>query len=116
MNGSAPTVPAPYMQQVPQQYTPPPPPLPANDPRIRGYQPPAVQSGQKQYVTGKSVGVAVLLSFLIPGLGQFYNNDVKKGLVMLLVTIFTGGILWLPMWIWSMIDASNVASGKSPIW
>jgi TM2 domain-containing membrane protein YozV len=39
---------------------------------------------QSEYYSGseKSPAVAVLLSFLLPGLGQYYNDDIVKGVVM----------------------------------
>lgn len=45
-------------------------------------------------------GVAAVLSFLLPGLGQIYNGDILRGLFWLIVTpgmwIGTGGCLgWL---------------------
>ncbi|GAA5080674.1 DUF4339 domain-containing protein [[Roseibacterium] beibuensis] len=58
----------------------------------------------------KSPGLALLLSFLFVGLGQFYNGDVGKGFLMILGCI----LLWLVFlgWIiniWSMIDAYTKA-------
>ncbi len=58
----------------------------------------------------KSPGLALFLSFLFAGLGQFYNGEIGKGLVMLILTI----LLWLLflgwiIWIWSMIDAYSSA-------
>ena len=42
-------------------------------------------------------GVAAVLSFLIPGLGQLANGDILRGLFWLLITpglwIGTGGVL-----------------------
>lgn len=42
-------------------------------------------------------GVAAVLSFFIPGVGQIYNGDVLRGLFWLIVTpgmwIGTGGLL-----------------------
>jgi len=74
----------------------------------------------KWYAEGKNRWVALGLSLLIVGLGQFYNGDTKKGLWMLLVAIvsgaFTFGILWFGMAIWSAIDAYLVASRKAEMW
>lgn len=58
----------------------------------------------------KSPGLALFLSFLFAGLGQFYNGQIAKGIVMLILTI----LLWIVFlgwitWIWSMIDAYNGA-------
>jgi TM2 domain-containing membrane protein YozV len=101
----------PYPPQQPPQYTPP-------DPRMRG----AAQPGypNKQYATGRSPGVALILSLFIVGVGQFYNGDTKKGLIMLVCAIaaalITFGLGWFAIAIWSAIDAYQVASGKSPLW
>ena len=90
-----------------------------SDPRLRTATPPVTATG-KQYAVGKSPPTALILSILIPGVGQFYNNDVKKGAVMLggaiVLGVLTLGLAWLGILIWSAIDAYQVASGKSPIW
>ena len=58
----------------------------------------------------KSPGIALLLSLLICGVGQMYNGQVGKGILMLI-----GGIVaWLVflgwvIWIWSMVDAYQTA-------
>lgn len=63
------------------------------------------------------------LSILLPGLGQFYNKDNGKGLVMLVFALFvlyliwfkdigTGSLLSVPLWIWSVIDAYKNAKSK----
>lgn len=95
-----------------------PPPPPHIDERVRGGQNPVIQSGQS--VTGKNPWVALVLSLVIVGVGQFYNGDYKKGALMLIGGILgfalTGGLVTLGFWIWSMIDAYQVASGKGKIW
>ena len=73
-------------------------------------------------VTGKNPTVALVLSIFLGafGAGQFYNGDWKKGLVMLGATLIlgvpTGFLVSFGIWIWSMVDAYQVASGKWPIW
>jgi TM2 domain-containing membrane protein YozV len=66
---------------------------------------------------GKDPTLAAILSVLIPGLGQFYNGEVKKGLVRLAVALVGGGVTygvgWFGAAIWSAIDAYNVARGNS---
>jgi TM2 domain-containing membrane protein YozV len=71
----------------------------------------------------RNPSVALLLS--IPplgllGIGQFYNGDWKKGLVVLLLVLFFGwetlGVVPFAVWIWAMIDAYQVASGKWKRW
>ena len=92
-----------------------PPPI---DTRVRGGVSPLATTPQT--VTGKNPWVALVLSLVIMGVGQFYNGDYKKGALMLIGGIvglgISGGILSLGFWIWSMIDAYQVASGKAKIW
>jgi TM2 domain-containing membrane protein YozV len=69
----------------------------------------------------KNPAVALILSLFIPGAGQFYNGDNKRGalmlggaLISLLLAAFTIGIFTgVAIWIWSMVNAYNVASGKT---
>lgn len=76
-------------------------------------------SGER-FAEDKNPAVALVLSLLIVGVGQFYNGDTKKGLVMLGVAVVLGpvtaGIAWLGMAIWSAIDAYQVAVRKTPLW
>lgn len=76
-----------------------------------------VQPGN--YARDKTPLLAVGLSFLLTGVGQFYNGDTKKGALMLggaVLLVFIVPFLVLPIWIWSMIDAYQVAEGKKPLW
>lgn len=70
--------------------------------------------------TGKLPWVALALSLFLAGLGQFYNNDGKKGALMLggwlLGVLLTAGLLSIPFTIWSMVDGWRVASGKGKPW
>jgi TM2 domain-containing membrane protein YozV len=76
---------------------------------------------------GKQPLVAVLLSAFIPGFGQFYNADRKKGFIMVaayLLCLGLSGFLGrgyqiavpLPIVIWSAIDADFVAGGRLRKW
>ena len=67
------------------------------------------------------------MSLVVPtfAIGQFYNGDVKKGAVMLICSLIAiplwaaagiGSVLNFGIWIWSVIDAYRVASGKAPLW
>jgi TM2 domain-containing membrane protein YozV/ribosomal protein L40E len=91
---------------------------PAIDTRVRGVE--TAPTGSVQVATGKSPGIALVLSLVIPGVGQFYNSDIKKGALMLAGAILlgaaTGGLGYLAFWIWSMVDAYQVANGKGKIW
>ena len=81
---------------------------------------PQVAVGDKRFAAGKNPAVALILSLVIVGVGQFYNGDMKKGGIMLAVAIVAGaltvGIGWFAVAIWSAVDAYQVASGKSPLW
>ncbi|WP_456372824.1 hypothetical protein [Methanocaldococcus sp.] len=72
----------------------------------------------------KSVGIAVLLSFVIPGAGQMYLGKVGKGIILLIATgiliafglllsLLVIGIplllLGLIIWIYSIYDAYKSA-------
>lgn len=93
------------------------PPPPPEDTRVRG---PIASAHPGLPVTGKNPWVALVLSFVIPGVGQFYNGDYKKGALMLIGALVGGplsaGVIWVGLMIWAMIDAYQVASGKGKIW
>jgi TM2 domain-containing membrane protein YozV len=62
---------------------------------------------------------ALVLSFVIPGLGQFYNGQFLKavGLFALaviagLIGIITLGIPYLLVWLYGMYDAYTTAAGN----
>jgi len=58
-------------------------------------------------------GLAVALSFLLPGLGQIYNQQFGKGIRFIIAyiiswalsSIVVGWFLLVIVWIWSMVDA-----------
>jgi hypothetical protein len=68
--------------------------------------------------------VALLLSMFLPAIGQVYNGDVKKAAAMwggyllsaVLAAFYIGILIWMGVWVWSMIDAHSVASGKTKPW
>jgi len=109
----------PYAQYAPPQY---PQPYPVQYPPAYG-QPPAYP---QPYAYGpmpgqKSSGVAILLSFFLSGLGQIYNGELTKGLLLLFASIglsvflfflwwtcaglVLGAALALVVWIFGMYDA-----------
>lgn len=84
-------------------------------PTQRGLQHPPAYLRQ----AGGNPGVATVLSVIIPGMGQIYNADMKKGLVMLfaaLVGLLPFGLGWLAVMVWSAIDAYQVAAGTGKRW
>lgn len=110
--------PPPAHDEVTQPYAMPaayyPGPSPAAIPTQRGMQ---HQVYYPQQAGGNPI-LALFLSLIIPGVGQFYNSDVKKGLVMLGVALFGSWLVlpWLGMAIWGAIDAWQVASGTGRRW
>lgn len=50
----------------------------------------------------KSNKVAIALSAIFPGIGQFYNGDLPKGLVFFIASIFLDAIL-LPEGYWGIV-------------
>ncbi|HMI93863.1 MAG TPA: hypothetical protein VK509_20960 [Polyangiales bacterium] len=74
----------------------------------------------KALAVDKNPAVAMVLSLVFIGAGQLYNGDVKKGLVMffgaVLLAVPTGGFAVLGCWVWSGIDAYQVATGKWSLW
>lgn len=66
----------------------------------------------------KSEALALTLSLLIPGLGQIYNGQTTKGIIMLVAAILVaivGVLLIIPLivyvvlWIYGMYDAYTTA-------
>lgn len=115
---SAPLQPPPYQQSgnlapQPVHYQPVPTNPPFTPPPPPGYQY-QVQVNpyvQPVYARRKDPGIALLLSFLFPGLGQIYNGDVGKGIGFMIgfwILIWVG--IGLIFWVWGMIDAYQVAT------
>jgi len=67
-------------------------------------------------------GLAVALSFLLPGLGQIYNQEFVKGtgfivayiVSWVLCSIVVGWFFLVIVWIWSMFDAYQSATRQCP--
>jgi len=66
----------------------------------------------------KNPGLAAVLSFLIPGLGQIYNGEIGKGFLIvganvlswILTVVFVGFILLPIVWGYAVYDAYKTAS------
>lgn len=65
----------------------------------------------------KSAILALILSLILPGLGQIYNGEVAKGITFLIALaisvllkfVLIGFVLVPIVWIWAMIDAFRSA-------
>lgn len=62
----------------------------------------------------KSAGVALILSLLVCGLGQLYNGQIGKGILMFVLMIGLWFVLlgWA-IWIWSAVDAYKTAKAMN---
>jgi len=66
----------------------------------------------------KNVGLATVMSIIVPGLGQTYNGEIAKGimfyiilLVLLLsVSILIGFVLCSLFWVYNIYDAFTTAN------
>ena len=65
----------------------------------------------------KNPGVAAVLSFIYPGLGQIYNEEIKKGIIFVVIGIalvfsmflLIGFILYPTFWAYNVYDAYKTA-------
>ena len=65
----------------------------------------------------KNPGIAAVLCFFWTGVGQIYNGQIFKGLIMIVIQIINGllmfiliGFITYPLfWIWGMYDAYKTA-------
>ena len=115
----SPVIPAPpqaYVPPPPQAYFPPPPePTPPLTPVTTPL------PGQPLPVRHKSAGLAALGSFCFSGLGQVYNGQLRKGVVIFFGTIIGVLLFVVPgiiIWIFGVADAWQTAKkmneGKIP--
>jgi len=72
---------------------------------------------QAAKVGSKSPGLAAVLSFLYPGLGQIYNGQVGKAILFIILGAISIGLMFVVIgyflypiiWIIGMVDAYNTA-------
>jgi TM2 domain-containing membrane protein YozV len=75
-------------------------------------------------VARKNPGVAVLISFFVPGGGSLYAGKTNAGLTILfcylmswlLTLVFIGIFGIVGFWIWGMIDAYRAAQAWNRAW
>lgn len=60
-----------------------------------------------------NTGIAAILSFFIPGLGQMYKGDVGAGILWLIFTLFGYFLLIIPGLIIHLVCIVNAASSKA---
>lgn len=78
---------------------------------------PQQKTSYNNSVEKKSPILAVILSFLIPGLGQFYNGHGEKGIILFIAALISaflilfiiGTILYLVVWVFAIFDAYDSA-------
>jgi TM2 domain-containing membrane protein YozV len=64
----------------------------------------------------RNPGIPTVMSFFIPGLGQIYNGQILKGLILMPIYFVAAAFWWLiipifiavPVWLFSMYDAYAV--------
>ena len=54
------------------------------------YKPSISSSHSGAFYARTTAGLAAVLSFLIPGLGQIYNGEIGKGIIIIIVQIING--------------------------
>lgn len=65
----------------------------------------------------KSVGVAVLLSFLIPGAGTMYAGKIGWGLTLLILSyVLLVVVIGLFIWLYSIYDAYAACKEHNLLW
>ncbi|MGA2572789.1 MAG: DUF6677 family protein [Candidatus Methanomethylicaceae archaeon] len=90
---------------------------------VRVAPPPPPTPPSPVYEKGKNPALALILSFLLPGLGQIYNGETDKGILMILGAIVCGilelfiiGIfLYLALWIYGMYNAYKTAEAYNQV-
>jgi TM2 domain-containing membrane protein YozV len=91
---------------------------------VRQQSPPnnAVESVLDDLTEGGNPFVAAAASVVLPGLGQIYNRELQKGILVMVasfialasVLAFVGIILYPAVWLYAIYDAYTVADRKSP--
>ena len=69
-----------------------------------------IQPGSAPGAAERKDRVAYVLLAVLLGLGihNFYAGYKRNGLIQLLVSLLSCGILWFLMWVWSVVEACTV--------
>ncbi len=87
-----------------------PPPMPGNPPAA------PYQAAPSHHPDAKDRVAYVLLAVLLGiGIHNFYAGYTTKGIIQLLVSILSCGILWFFMWIWAIIEACTVTQDANGV-
>ncbi len=85
--------------------------LPVPPPSPRSFQP-----AEATVANAKDRVAYVLLAVLLGcGIHNLYAGYTTKGIIQLLVSILSCGILWLFMWIWAIIEACTVTKDANGV-
>ena len=85
--------------------------MPVPPPSPRSFQPAEATSAN-----AKDRVAYVLLAVLLGcGIHNLYAGYTTKGIIQLLVSILSCGILWLFMWIWAIIEACTVTKDANGV-
>jgi len=79
--------------------------------------PPPAAAPPPPAAAGQRPVLALILSFLLPGLGQIYCGETQRGIIMILfifvcafLTLFVVGFfLYIALWLYGMYDAYKAA-------
>lgn len=72
-----------------------------------GYFPQAVAQNKNRTTYILLGALLGLIGF--PGMHNFYAGYTQKGLIQLLISVLTCWLLWLPMYIWAIVEICTVA-------
>ena len=84
--------------------------LPPSAPTQTYIQPGQPQPGQSAGGSARKDRVAYILLAVLLGIGihNFYAGYKRNGLIQLVGTVLSCGLFWIPMWIWSVVEACTV--------
>lgn len=90
---------------------------------VRQRDPPksSVESVVEELTEGGNPFVAAGLSVVLPGLGQLYNRELQKGILVMVASLvalasvlaFVGVVLYPAVWLYAIYDAYVVAERQS---
>lgn len=78
------------------------------------------QKPPQNKATNSDPGIAAIASALLPGLGQMYNGEITKGIILLiaysfsamLIVVIIGIFMVVPIWLYAIYDAYSTAKNS----